>query len=82
MNMACMYCCDPQGQRAAPRIWARGCYLTGYSTKQGHGEQKVDDNRQKIDCFLLIYTIVTLFQLYHGGNMMYEVRRKPEADFS
>ena len=28
-----------------------------------------------ICCF---YDIATVFQLYHGGGMMYEMRRKPE----
>ena len=28
-----------------------------------------------IDCLLLFYTITTVFQLYHGGDMMYEMRR-------
>ena len=30
-------------------------------------------------CLLLLYAIVTVFQLYHGNDMMYEMRRrKPE----
>ena len=29
-------------------------------------------------CFLLFYAIATAFQLYHGGDMMYEIRRKLE----
>ena len=30
-------------------------------------------------CLLLFYAIATVFQLYHGGDMMYEMRRrKPE----
>ena len=30
-------------------------------------------------CLLLIYAIPTVLQLYHGGDMMYElIRRKPE----
>ena len=32
---------------------------------------------ERIVC-LLFYTIATIFQLYHGGNMVYELRRKPE----
>ena len=29
--------------------------------------------------FVVVYTITTVFQLYHGGNMIYETRRrKPE----
>ena len=33
----------------------------------------------KTVCWLLFYTIATIFQLYHGGDMMYEMRRrKPE----
>ena len=27
-------------------------------------------------CLLLFYTIATVFQLYHGGDTMYEVRRR------
>ena len=27
-------------------------------------------------CLLFCYTIVTVFQLYHGGDMMYEMRKK------
>ena len=30
-------------------------------------------------CLLLLYAIAMLFQLYHGGDMMYKMRRiKPE----
>ena len=29
------------------------------------------------DCLLLFYTIATVFQLYYGGGMMYEMSRKP-----
>ena len=30
-------------------------------------------------CLLLLYNIATVFQLYHGSDMMYEMRRrKPE----
>ena len=28
--------------------------------------------------YLLFYATTTVFQLFHGGNMMYEMRRKPE----
>ena len=31
-------------------------------------------------CLLLFYAIATIVQLYHGGDMMYEMRRrKPES---
>ena len=33
-------------------------------------------------CFLLFYAIVTVFQLYHGGNMMYEMRRKKREEMA
>ena len=30
-------------------------------------------------CLLLFYAIAPVFQLYHGGDMMYEIReKKPE----
>ena len=29
-------------------------------------------------CLLLFYAMTTVFQLYHGGDMTYEMRRKPE----
>ena len=33
-------------------------------------------------CLLLFYTIATVFQLSHGGDMIYEMRRrKPEPTF-
>ena len=33
-------------------------------------------------CLLLFYTIATVFQLYHSGDIMYEMRReKPEPMF-
>ena len=33
----------------------------------------------EVVCLLLFYTTATLFQLYSGGDMMYEMRRrKPE----
>ena len=32
-----------------------------------------------IVCLLLLYAIATMFQLYHGGDLIYEMRRrKPE----
>ena len=35
-----------------------------------------------IVCLLLFYAIAILFQLYHGGDMMYEMRRRmPEPTF-
>ena len=31
-------------------------------------------------CLLLFYAMATVFRLYHGGDMMYEMkRRKPES---
>ena len=41
--------------------------------------KSVDDVILIIYLLLLFYTIATIFQLYHGGDMMYEMRkRKPE----
>ena len=32
-----------------------------------------------IGCLLLFYAVATVFQLFHGGDVMYEMRRrKPE----
>ena len=69
---------EVSGQGMVLATWSpRGDAL--YSLHDCTLSQVSNDHDVTLYCLLLFYAIATIFQLYHGGDMMYEMsRRKPE----
>ena len=56
------------------------CFHSGKVLKSYHecalSQAKTRPDMTLDFCLLLFYTIATVLQLYHGGDMMYEMRRR------